>query len=104
MAVGDLLSRAISTPEFTAIVVVPAPPLAPMNTIVRAAVVPTVAATRVDARLTASWKVDSGGGQAKNSLAPARMARRIRSGAQSAATAKTPAGFDARQCSARAIA
>ena len=66
--------RAISTAQFTASVVVPAPPLAPKNTIVVACVlVDGAEARRADVRRIASSKVSAGGGHAKNSLAPARI-------------------------------
>ena len=82
MSVGRLLSRASSTAQFTATVVVPAPPLAPKNTSVasggwRAPAGEARGARPCDA---APWNVSSGGGHVKNSLAPARIACRIRSG------------------------
>jgi hypothetical protein len=74
MSVGRFFWRAISTAQFTASVVVPAPPLAPKNTIVVACVaVDGAAARRADERRSASSKVSAGGGHAKNSLAPARI-------------------------------
>ena len=83
------MSRASSTPQFTAIVVVPAPPLAPKNTsVVAAAGAPCAVWRRVAVRRMALWNVSSAGGQVKNSLAPARMACRIRSGSATWATAK----------------
>jgi hypothetical protein len=95
---GRRLSRAISTPQFTATVVVPAPPFAPKNTsVVAFGLAPCADSRRVTARRMAAWNVSSGGGQTKNSLAPARMASRIMSGSLVSATTKMPTpGADAR--------
>ena len=51
MTVDFLLSRAISTPQFTATVVVPAPPLAPKNTsVVADGLAPCAVSRRADVR------------------------------------------------------
>ena len=92
MTVDRLLSRASSTPQFTAIVVVPAPPLAPKNTsVVAGGCAPCAVSRRAAVRRIAPWNVSSAGGQVKNSLAPARIACRISSGSAASATAKMPA-------------
>ncbi len=59
--VGRLVSRASSTPQFTATVVVPAPPLAPRNACVtHGGLAPAVAASRrVAVRRTAPWNDSS---------------------------------------------
>jgi len=76
----------------TASVVVPAPPLAPKNTsVVAGGFAPCVVSRRAAVRRMAPWKVSSGGGQVKNSFAPARIDCRIRSGSACIATAKIPA-------------
>ena len=85
MTVGRFDSRASSTAQFTATVVVPAPPLAPRNTCVtHGCLAPASAASRRAAvRRTAPWNdssiardacVSPPGVQGKNSLAPARIA------------------------------
>ena len=113
IAVGRLVSRASSTAQFTATVVVPAPPLAPRNTCVtHGCRAPAVAASRRAAVLrTAPWNDSSGAAtpppvrvHGKNSFAPARIAWRIRSGSAAPATAKiATAGCAARSRSIVAI-
>ena len=99
MTVGLPLRRATSTAQFTATVVVPAPPLAPRNTSV-VACCGDDDARRDATRCTASSSASRVGGQAKNSLAPARIARRIASGWTSDETKKMPAvGSADRRCS-----
>ena len=94
--VDRLVSRARSTPQLTAIVVVPVPPFAPKNTSVVAPGVVTVCASRrLAARRIASWNVLLGGGQVKNSFAPARIASRMVSGSAASAIMKIPAAGDA---------
>ena len=99
IAVGRFVSRASSTAQFTATVVVPAPPFAPRNTCVtHGGLAPAVAASRRAAvRRTAPWNDSSiardacvapPGFHGKNSFAPARIAWRIRSGSAAAAMAK----------------
>ena len=61
ITVGRLLSRASSTPQLTATVVVPAPPLAPKNTSVVAGGLARrcAASRRAAVRRTAPWNVSS---------------------------------------------
>jgi hypothetical protein len=82
----------------TATVVVPAPPFAPRKTsVMHGCLAPACAASRrVAVRRSAPWNDSSiarcvapPGCHAKNSLAPARIACRIRSGSAAAAIAKT---------------
>src|SRR2546427_1033277 len=100
MSVGRFDSRAISIALFTANVVVPTPPLAPKNAIVRLVrrSVPFAARMRSPVRANAVRKASSSeavpssfDGQARNSFAPARIAWRICSGSFVAATAKMAA-------------
>jgi hypothetical protein len=115
MIVGRFDTRASSTAQFTATVVVPAPPLAPRNTCVtQGCRAPAVAASRRAAvRRTEPWKdssidrdcgVSPPGSHGKNSLAPARIAWRMRSGSVAVATAKIASdGLPARSRSMAAI-
>ena len=97
--VERLVSRASSTPQLTAIVVVPAPPLAPRKAwVTQGGLALAVAASRrVAVRRTAPWNASSVARpleepsptfQGKNSFAPARMACRIRSDSAAVAMAK----------------
>ncbi len=96
MTVGRLLRRASSTPQFTATVVVPAPPFAPKNTrLVAVGLAPCDDSRRAAVRRIAPWNVSSAGGQVKNSFAPARIDDRMTSGSAVCATAKMPAPGDA---------
>ena len=99
-SVARFVSRASSTAQFTATVVVPAPPLAPRNTtVIHGGRAPAWAASRRAAvRRTAPWNDSSmardawlapPGFHGKNSFAPARIACRIRSGSAAVAIANT---------------
>ena len=111
--VGRFDNRASSTAQFTETVVVPAPPLAPRNTwVAQGWRVPAWAASRRAAVFrTAPWKDSSIERLAcvcppvvhgKNSLAPARIAPRIRSDSAVMATAKM--AIDAWVARSRSIA
>ncbi len=72
-------------------VVVPAPPLAPKKTnVVDDGFEPWTVSRRAVRRRTAPWNSSSAGGHVKNSLAPARIAWRMRSGSAADAMAKMP--------------
>jgi hypothetical protein len=114
-SVFRFVSRASSTAEFTDTVVVPAPPLAPRKTtVMHGGLAPACAASRRAAvRRTAPWNdssiardacVPPPGVQGKNSLAPARIACRMRSGSAAFAIANTATfPFPARSRSIAAI-
>jgi hypothetical protein len=89
MSVARLLSRANSTAQFTATVVVPTPPFAPKKTsVVVGERSPGAASSRAVIRRIASSMVSRAGGHVRNSLAPDRIDWRMRSGAASSATKK----------------
>src|SRR5688572_8135457 len=87
MSVGFFDVRAISIALFTAMVVVPAPPLTPKNDRTVLVRVPSFDFDRSAVRWIAAVN-ESSSGQARYSLAPARMACRICSGCADAAIAK----------------
>src|ERR1041384_8084366 len=92
MMVDRLLKRASSTPQLTAIVVVPAPPLAPKNTSVAAGGrAPCADSRRAAVRRIALCTGSLASGQLKNSFAPALIDWRMRSESAAIATAKIPA-------------
>src|SRR5688572_14777790 len=103
MSVGFFDVRAISIALFTAMVVVPAPPLTPKNDNTQLARVPSFPLDRSAALWMAAVN-DSSTGQARYSLAPARMACRICSGCADEAIAKMVAdGHDARRRSMASV-
>src|SRR5215213_3527527 len=104
MSVGFFEMRAISMAVFTAMVVVPAPPLTPKNDSTHPLRLPSLGFDRSAARWIAALN-DASMGHERYSLAPARIACNICSGCALDAMAKIVAvGNDARRRSMPSMA